>query len=1129
MSKNEKTKSSFLDKAFHKKPKKGGRPASVHEAAEDTVDQAPAATTDALTEADVEREFEKMLDDMNLTDDKKTPLKNQDIDKKRRMLAMHYKGAAPRQRSRFVAPADYTSYLSQPLSVQKTSECLESLRIALTNNPLTWVQEFGETGLKQLIAILGECYRGDSKWDRVQLECVRCLKSLMNSTLGLRQMLAEEGALPALARSLDPSLPQVMHEVVRMLSAFAIVPPDGHRRTLDAITANGELVQRPRFAPIVQGLMDRSNGQLRVCVMILINALVSSPDDLDFRMHLRNEFMRDGLIDILETMAADEADGLQNQLKIFNEHKEDDHDEVCQRFDTIRLELDDPDQCYTLLRNSLADSPGEPYFLSVLQHLLCIRDDHNARMAYLKLVEECVSQIVLHKSGVDPDFRATRRFQLDVEPLIETLVERSRKEEERAAGELNAKMEEMLTSKQETEARLSASERLVAELQARLASGAGPPGSLVIPSGMPGAPTGGARPPGVPPPPPPPPPPPGAGGIPPPPPPPPPPPGSGIPPPPPPPPPPPGSGIPPPPPPPGSGIPPPPPPPGGGPPPPPPPPPPGSGPPPPPGMPRAPAPPQLPYGLKPKTKWTLGQNLKRANWKKILPNNLKENSFWVKANEEALADDEILEGLKSKFASKPPPQKAEVAQANNKGKKGKELRVLDGKAAQNLSIMLAGSFKHMSFEEVKRAVLRCDDSVLTDSLVESLIQFCPTGDQLKKLEAHQDDYDDLPVAEQFALTIGSIKRLLPRLNSMSFKLKFDEMVQDIKPSVVSATAACEEVMSSQKLARLLELILLLGNYMNAGSRNAEAFGFEISYITKLNNTKDVHNKTTLIHYLAEVVETKHPELLEFPGEIPHAQAAAKVSAEQVKAMINKMEIGTRNLETDIKNNKVPLCDDDKFLDVMTEFAASAREQVNILTSMAQTMTERFASIADFFAFDQKKYTMEDFFGDISTFIKQFQDAYQDNVKLRETEAKIQRAKEAKAKAERERNEKKSQKRAIEAMMEGGDNQEGVMDSLMEALQSGSAFSRDQRKKRPARPAGAERRAQLSRSRSRPGLNGDEDHRDVPREATTEPAPEEPLRVVGVRRRSNQPGDERSREKRVNSTNKLLDSLMETGS
>ena len=33
------------------------------------------------------------------------------------------------------------------------------------------------------------------------------------------------------------------------------------------------------------------------------------------------------------------------------------------------------------------------------------RDDSSIRPAYYKLVEECVSQIVLHKSGCDPDFR----------------------------------------------------------------------------------------------------------------------------------------------------------------------------------------------------------------------------------------------------------------------------------------------------------------------------------------------------------------------------------------------------------------------------------------------------------------------------------------------------------------------------------------------------------------------------------------------------------------------------------------------------------------------------------------------------------------------------------------------------
>lgn len=56
---------------------------------------------------------------------------------------------------------------------------------------------------------------------------------------------------------------------------------------------------------------------------------------------------------------------------------------------------------------------------------------------------------------------------------------------------------------------------------------------------------------------------------------------------------------------------------------------------------------------------------------------------------------------------------------------------------------------------------------------------------------------------------------------------------------MAATAACEEVKKSQKFAKLLELILLLGNYMNSGSRNAQAFGFEMSFLTKVVDTSRV--------------------------------------------------------------------------------------------------------------------------------------------------------------------------------------------------------------------------------------------------------------------------------------------------
>lgn len=62
-------------------------------------------------------------------------------------------------------------------------------------------------------------------------------------------------------------------------------------------------------------------------------------------------------------------------MKIFNDHKEEDYYEFVQRFDNVRLELDDINDCFEVIKNLVMDSSAEPYLLSILQHLLFIRDD----------------------------------------------------------------------------------------------------------------------------------------------------------------------------------------------------------------------------------------------------------------------------------------------------------------------------------------------------------------------------------------------------------------------------------------------------------------------------------------------------------------------------------------------------------------------------------------------------------------------------------------------------------------------------------------------------------------------------------------------------------------------------------
>lgn len=1067
MSKHEKTKSGGLLESWFGRPKtKGsgyntpsGRPTSTD--GNDVPElQDLEKMIRGLSESEVETKFMEILEDMNIPKDKREPLLSKPILDRRKMIFMHLKGKNSldhRSNSRFEKPNDYIEYLQNGEHAEhKIYQCVESLRVALTSNPISWIKEFGENGIDEIVNLLRRCKK-ERNFDRIEFECIRCLKAFMNNTWGLNLVLTPEQhtVVLLLAQSLDPRKPNTMCEAIKLLASFCLVSErNGYEKVLRAITsaASSTYKSSERFRPIVDGLFVQEKNDTKrdlAChSLIFINTLTNTPSDMNFRLHLRCEIMRMGLYDKLneftEIVNTSNNDDLKKHYKIFNEIREDDFEEFIQRFDNVRFDMDDVNDCFDVLKNLVVDTSSEQYFLSILQHLLFIRDDFYFRPAYYQLIEECTSQIVFHKGYCDPNFE-NRNFNIDTSLLLDDIVERAKAKESKQTEEYEKKIEELEMARQEAEAKAAHLEEKIKLMEA---SGVivGSPGKLPkvnipMPPPMPG---GGG--------PPPPPPMPGA----------------------------PRTGPPPPPPPPMPGM-------GGGPRPPPPPPMPGMGGPPPPPMPgmmggpRGPPPPPfmmaaaanaLPHGLKPKKKWEIKNPMKRANWKAIVPQKMSEKAFWIKCQEDALASDDFLNELSVKFSSKPVKKdnKDSVDKPTTLTKKNIDLKVLDGKAAQNIAILLGGSLKHLSYEQIKICLLRCDTDILSSNILQQLIQYMPPPEQLKRLQEIKIKGEPLSGVEQFAATIGEVKRLGPRLHSLNFKLNYTDMVSDIKPDIVAGTAACEEVRSSKKFAKILELILLLGNYMNSGTKNEQAFGFEFSYLTKLSNTKDADNKQTLLHYLASIVETKFPDALTFYNDLSHVDKASRVNLDNIQKAMRQINAAVKNLESDLNNNKVPQCEDDKFAEVMGKFASDCRQQVDVLGKMQVQMEKLFKELGEYYAFDTNKYTMEEFFSDIKTFKDAFMQAHQENVRTREEEEKKRRMAEARENAQRDLLERQQRKLAL-VDMDAAQTQEGVMDSLLEALQTGSAFgNRDQRQKRRQRPAaGAERRAQLSRSRSRTRL------------------------------------------------------------
>ncbi|KAM9795020.1 protein diaphanous homolog 1 [Neosynchiropus ocellatus] len=1075
--------------------------------------------------------FEQMLLDMNLNEEKQQPLREKDIMIKREMVSqyLHTSKAGQNQKESSKSAMMYIQELKSDYRDTQLLGCLESLRVSLNNNPVSWVQNFGDEGLALLLNLLRRLQEDKEEYPMTGVKCqheiIRCLKAFMNNKYGLKSMLETDEGIPLLVRAINPNVPHMMVDAVKLLSAISILdhPDNLHERVLEAITEEAEKRDIERFQPLLAG-MNNHNIALKGGCMTLINALISRGEELDFRIHIRSELLRLGLREQLKEVRLIENEELKVQLSVFDDQAEDDSDDLKGRLDDVRIEMDDVREVFDILVNTVKDSKAEQHFLSLMQHLLLIRNDYLARPQYYKVIDECIAQIVLHKNGADPDFKC-RNLNFDIEGLIDNMVDKTKVEASEAkAVELEKKLDTELTARHELQVEMKKlegdyeqklevlsndkenlatakqdKEKENQELQQKLGNlqqqlekmskdleeaknkvvtvtvqapapnqnaGIPPPPPLPGQAGIPGPPPPPPLPgmPGPPPPPPlpgmgiPPPPPLPGMGIPPPP----PLPGMGIPPPPPlpgmgipPPPPLPGMGIPPPPPPfPGMGIPPPPPPPGG----------PGMPPPPPgPGMPPPPpfgmggwgvqAPPQLPFGLQPKKEYKPEVQLKRANWSKIGPEDLSQNSFWTKAKEDKFENNELFAKLTMTFSSQTKRKKEQDGQNENKQvqkKKLRELKVLDSKVSQNLSIFL-GSFR-VPYEEIKNSILEVNEKVLTESMVQNLIKQMPEPSELERLADLKDEYDDLAESEQFGVVMSTVKRLKPRLDAILFKMQFEEQLNNIKPDVVSVTAACEELRKSQSFSKLLEIILLVGNYMNAGSRNGKSFGFPISYLCKLRDTKSADLKMTLLHFLVEVCQEQYPEIMSFPDELIHVEKASRVSAETIQKNLEQMGRQIKTLEKQLETFPPPQSDKDQFAEKMSNFVTVSQEQYEKLDLLQKNMEKQYIELGEYFVFDPRKVAVEEFFGDLNNFRTMFQQAVKDNQKRKEAEEKIKRAKLAREKAEREKEEKLKRNQLLDINTEGDET--GIMDGLLEALQSGAAF----RRKRGPRQAANHRRA-----------------------------------------------------------------------
>ncbi|KAK7502698.1 hypothetical protein BaRGS_00005948, partial [Batillaria attramentaria] len=894
--------------------------------------------------------------------------------------------------------------------VESKTKIVDNLKTALRTQPMSFVVHFiQQNGLQCLLDFLG-------KMDYTTLESsvhtsvIGCIKALMNNSQGRAHVLAHPTATNVIAQSLAVDNIKTKTAVLEILGAMCLVP-GGHRKVLEAMMhLQKHAAERTRFQLLMCEL-DRSTGKyreevsLKTAIMSFINAALRygpGQDHLEFRLHLRYEFLMLGIIPIMQKLRNHGNSTLDRHLDFFEMVRSVDEKELSKRFEGTHVDSKSASAMFEVLRKKLSLTAAYPHLLSIMYHLLLLPYGKSDVYGVWALVDKILQQVILQqKNGQDPDGAPLENInlksivmQLQSETDIKVYQQKLR-EAEKASDELNAKLakkerecevrleekeeitntmnmmkarleketashaetrrqlEDLLARVEDIRSQLDTERGEKQKLQHLVQTGSLPDDAKV---GLSSAASAIIR---------------------------------------------------------NSSL-----------------------------------NPTLAAKLRNTPKPS--HPLKSFNWTKI-PESKIQGSVWQDLSHARMYQSLDLEEFERTFSAYQKPtedgDEDQKSQSSFTKPKATVLTVIDGRRAQNCTILL--SKLKLTNAELAKAIMNVDEGEdLPKDMVEQLLKFVPTAEETQLLSEYSSEIDNMARADRFLYEMSKITHYEERLRALYFKKKFQERRQDCRQKIEAVHEACKEVFRSRKLKRLLELVLACGNYMNKGQRG-NALGFQPASLNKMLDTRSSHSKqVTLLHYVVDTLEKKFVDVMKLEDDLPHVRDAAKVNFKDLDQEINSLRKGLQDIEKEVEyfKNKFASTPGDRFVTVMQDFCTVVSYSFTEVEEAYAEMKQKYDSVLKAFCEDSKQVQPDVFFGIFDTFLTSFGDMK----KEREKRLLLRRG---------------SSTADKDHKVTVADNPEkGEFDDLISALRTGDVFGEDLAKlKRRGRRVGAQ--ADFSRERN----------------------------------------------------------------
>lgn len=226
--------------------------------------------------------------------------------------------------------------------------------------------------------------------------------------------------------------------------------------------------------------------------------------------------------------------------------------------------------------------------------------------------------------------------------------------------------------------------------------------------------------------------------------------------------------------------------------------------------------------------------------------------------------------------------------------------VLDLNRARNLAI--AQRRVGTNVEEVVRAIGELDFHALPAEKAELLRnEFVPTEDELKLLTAQHTSGRSMADMDDFLYRLSRVPRLRQKLSLLSYLDSCEEILHNVGPQVATVTTASGCLMKSERLRKLLAVILAYGNFMNSQRRGCAA-GFKLSVLDRLLDMRTRDREANLMHYIAETLERKYPDVVNFMDDLVGLEQASKVSLQALELDVVAVERTARAVTEELEHD-----------------------------------------------------------------------------------------------------------------------------------------------------------------------------------------------------------------------------------